>query len=149
MRIPYFGIFAALLMAGCNGLQGPGPGERYGDQYRRGSNSLIDDPAYEDQVDITQIAGPRTSVPTTISPPAPDPRYAPARSAPRQYTPPQQYRRSVSSPPPPTVRHHTVRPQESLYSIGRRYDVTVPDLQRANGLSDTLIRPGDRLVIPQ
>jgi membrane-bound lytic murein transglycosylase D len=49
----------------------------------------------------------------------------------------------------PTKRfQHQVRPGESLWVIARRYGVSVADLQRWNGLgSDSLIRPGDRIVV--
>ncbi|MDT8439467.1 MAG: LysM peptidoglycan-binding domain-containing protein [Wenzhouxiangellaceae bacterium] len=48
----------------------------------------------------------------------------------------------------PTDRFiHSVRPGENLWLIARRYGVGVGDLQRMNGLSDNLIRPGQRLVI--
>lgn len=43
---------------------------------------------------------------------------------------------------------HQVRPGENLWLIARRYRVSISDLQRWNGLGDdSLIRPGDRLVI--
>jgi len=43
---------------------------------------------------------------------------------------------------------HQVRPGESLWIIARRYGVTVKELQRWNGLgSNSLIRPGDRIVV--
>lgn len=49
----------------------------------------------------------------------------------------------------PTDRFiHRVRSGESLWVIARRYGVSVRDVQRMNGLgADTLIRPGQRLVI--
>jgi membrane-bound lytic murein transglycosylase D len=43
---------------------------------------------------------------------------------------------------------HQVRPGESLWVIAQRYDVTVSDLRRWNGLgSSSLIRPGERIVV--
>lgn len=49
----------------------------------------------------------------------------------------------------PTRRfQHQVRPGENLWVIARRYRVSTDDLQRWNGLgNNSLIRPGDRLVI--
>ena len=48
-----------------------------------------------------------------------------------------------------SVRRHTVRNGESLWTIARRYDTTVKKVQAANGLgSRSRIRPGQRLVIP-
>lgn len=48
-----------------------------------------------------------------------------------------------------SVRRHTVRRGESLWTIARRYDTTVRRVQAANGLGRRIrIRPGQRLVIP-
>jgi membrane-bound lytic murein transglycosylase D len=48
-----------------------------------------------------------------------------------------------------SVRRHTVRNGESLWTIARRYDTTVKKVQAANRLgSRNRIRPGQRLVIP-
>ncbi|SFH25320.1 LysM domain-containing protein [Desulfotomaculum arcticum] len=37
---------------------------------------------------------------------------------------------------------------DNLYSIGLKYSVTSAELMRANGLDSTLIKPGQKLVIP-
>jgi LysM repeat protein len=42
---------------------------------------------------------------------------------------------------------HVVTRGESLYSIGRQYNVTTQDLMSWNGLTRSNIRPGDVLVI--
>ena len=48
-----------------------------------------------------------------------------------------------------SLRRHTVRNGESLWTIARRYDTTVRRVQAANGMgSRSRIRPGQRLVIP-
>jgi len=49
--------------------------------------------------------------------------------------------------PPPTV-YHRVRRGESLSSIARRHGVSVQSVKEANGIRGTMIRAGDRLVIP-
>lgn len=46
------------------------------------------------------------------------------------------------------VRIHVVRRGESLWTIARRYDVSVAQLRRANGLRTSVLRPGKRLRIP-
>ena len=46
------------------------------------------------------------------------------------------------------VLEHTVAEGDTLISIAIRYGVTVEELQSANGLSDVLIRPGERLKVP-
>jgi len=49
--------------------------------------------------------------------------------------------------PPPTV-YHRVRRGESLSSIARRHGVSVQAVKEANGIRGTMIRAGDRLVVP-
>ncbi|MBN1103882.1 MAG: LysM peptidoglycan-binding domain-containing protein [Deltaproteobacteria bacterium] len=49
-----------------------------------------------------------------------------------------------------TLRHHVVRPGESLYRIGRRYGVSVEELRRLNRLdAKGTIRVGQKLVVGQ
>lgn len=43
---------------------------------------------------------------------------------------------------------YTVQPGDSLSRIAQRHGVTVAALQRQNGLTGTLIRPGQRLTVP-
>ena len=47
-----------------------------------------------------------------------------------------------------TIIDHIVLDHENLYSISKRYMVSTAELQRFNGLKNTKIKPGDRLVIP-
>jgi membrane-bound lytic murein transglycosylase D len=42
---------------------------------------------------------------------------------------------------------HVVERGQTLYSIGRQYNVSIPDLMSWNGLSRSNIRPGDVLVV--
>jgi len=45
---------------------------------------------------------------------------------------------------------HTVQPGQTLYAIGRRYGVTVPEILAANpSLNPNVIHAGNQLVIPQ
>lgn len=49
----------------------------------------------------------------------------------------------------PAGVHHLVQPGETLWRIARAYALSVPDLQRANGLSDpTQVEAGTLLLIP-
>jgi membrane-bound lytic murein transglycosylase D len=49
----------------------------------------------------------------------------------------------------PARREHTVGDGETLWGIARKYDTTVENLRRANGLDeDDQIRPGQKLRIP-
>jgi LysM repeat protein len=42
-----------------------------------------------------------------------------------------------------------VRRGDTLYDIARRYGVSLDELKRRNGLSGSLIKPGDVLLMPQ
>ncbi len=62
---------------------------------------------------------------------------------------------AVSSPPPapkpapkPSVRYHKVASGDTLYSLSRKYGVSVGALKKTNGLSGDLIRKGQSLRIP-
>ena len=67
---------------------------------------------------------------------------APSPQRPKPATP-----KPVAKPKPAT--RHTVVKGDTLYSLGRRYGTSVGAIQRANGLSGTLIKIGQRLRIPQ
>ncbi|HWK90614.1 MAG TPA: LysM peptidoglycan-binding domain-containing protein [Longimicrobium sp.] len=46
-------------------------------------------------------------------------------------------------------REHTVEAGETLWAIARRYETSIDDLRRANGLdADKALQPGQKLVIP-
>lgn len=47
-----------------------------------------------------------------------------------------------------SVHVYTVRPQETLYSIAKRFMVSVDELKRVNNLSSTSLKEGQQLVIP-
>lgn len=57
----------------------------------------------------------------------------------------------VSKPKPkpkPTSKTHTVRKGDTLYGLAKRYGTTVSKIQKANGISGSTIRIGQRLRIP-
>ena len=61
--------------------------------------------------------------------------------------------RPASTPRPvpatkPAARYHKVVPGDTLYSLSRRYGVSVSALQSTNGLNGNLIRTGQSLRIP-
>ena len=43
---------------------------------------------------------------------------------------------------------HTVKPGESLYAIGKKYQVNTEEILAANQLSGETIRAGQKLVVP-
>jgi len=69
-------------------------------------------------------------------------------------------RQQVSAPPrrvePPTpgtrktvpTREHVVEENEDLYSVAMMWGVSVAELKELNGLTDTELKPGQRLKIP-
>ncbi len=65
------------------------------------------------------------------------PRLAqPVRSAP-----------DATAPEAANTSYHVVRPGDTLFSISKKYNITIEELQRINNLSSTLIRPGIHLRI--
>ena len=47
----------------------------------------------------------------------------------------------------PRLKHHTVRPGETIYGISRKYGVDVSQLMAWNDLQDASIHPGDQLKV--
>ncbi|MCA9971546.1 MAG: LysM peptidoglycan-binding domain-containing protein, partial [Anaerolineales bacterium] len=50
--------------------------------------------------------------------------------------------------PTPAGRTHVVSRGDTLFSIAKRYDVTVAAIQQANNLAGSTIYPGQTLTIP-
>ncbi|MBA4137664.1 MAG: peptidoglycan-binding protein [Opitutus sp.] len=49
----------------------------------------------------------------------------------------------------PRPRAHTVQAGDTLSEIAARYDVSLAELKRRNGLRNDVIRPGQRLTLPE
>jgi membrane-bound lytic murein transglycosylase D len=49
---------------------------------------------------------------------------------------------------PPTVRTHTVRQGDTLYTLAQRYQTTVDALRKLNNLKGNALKPGERLRVP-
>lgn len=73
---------------------------------------------------------------------------APPRRPPQIIYPPQEVYPKI----PPTVLrgniYHQVAPAETLWRISKMYDVSINDIQRANNISGTKLRMGQKLLIP-
>jgi len=57
--------------------------------------------------------------------------------------------RRASTSAAPAARTHTVARGDTLYSLSRRYGVSVSAIQSANGMRGTTIQVGQRLRIPR
>lgn len=51
--------------------------------------------------------------------------------------------------PRPSITRHTVKRGDTLSHIARRYGSSVSAIRRANGISGSLIYPGQRLIVPR
>lgn len=56
--------------------------------------------------------------------------------------------KKVADQKPTQSKRHTVEKKETLFSISKRYDVSVEDLIKANNLSSSSIKEGQTLIIP-
>lgn len=70
----------------------------------------------------------------TVDTPPPDANPLPPQPAPR---------------PKPQVTRHTVKRGDTLSHIARRYGSSVSAIRRANGISGSLIYPGQKLIVPR
>jgi LysM repeat protein len=86
-----------------------------------------------------------SSAPRTITPPR---TTVPTSTSASTYRPPAPKPAAKPKPKPAPARYHTVTPKQTLWAISQKYGISVAALQRANGLSGTLIRPGQSLRIP-
>ena len=78
----------------------------------------------------------------------PDPEPAPSQEA-HPLTPSDQVQQNApeSNVSDTDPEYHEVSPGDTLYSISRRYQTTVPQIQQLNNLTDTLISPGQRIRV--
>jgi LysM repeat protein/predicted nucleic acid-binding Zn ribbon protein len=90
-----------------------------------------------DDAESTEAAGiPAAAIPILPAEPTITPTNVPATPA-----------EEAPSKPSGTVEHEVVQ-GETLLSIALDYGITVDEVRAANGLTGDLIRPGDRLTIP-
>ena len=83
--------------------------------------------------------------PEVVAVPPPQPKPEPK---PKPKPKPEPKAEPKPKPKPAPTRYHTVTPKQTLWAISQKYGISVAALQRANGLSGTLIRPGQSLRIP-
>ena len=90
--------------------------------------------------EVASLDRSRTTTTRTTRPPAPAPKPTPTVAS----TPPKP----KPTPPPKPSRSHTVVKGDTLYNLSRRYGTSISSIQRANGISGTTIRLGQKLKIP-
>lgn len=97
----------------------------------------------------TPVAVPSTTATSPLTPPVPGEQPAPT---PRPTPTPTQSAPSGAATPTPaggqTWHYYTVVRGDTLYSIATRFNTTVEELQRLNGLTDSTIFPGQKLKVP-
>lgn len=79
---------------------------------------------------------PPSSSRTSVTPPKPKPKTSTTAYKPKPKSKPQSTR-------------YTVKSGDSLYAIAKRNGTSVSALQKANGISGSMIRPGQKLVVPK
>jgi murein DD-endopeptidase MepM/ murein hydrolase activator NlpD len=75
----------------------------------------------------------------------------PTSPPPHTLPPPPTFRAppvAKEPPPPPSSLVVEVQPGDTLYGIARRYGVTASAVKELNNLPGTVVRPGQRLVMP-
>ncbi len=89
-------------------------------------------------------------VPVEQSPPAPKPEPVKVET-PKPVPAPSQLAQSKPEPKPAAtgVRSHTMTKGDTLYSLSRKYGVSITAIQKANNITNpNAIREGSKLVIP-
>jgi membrane-bound lytic murein transglycosylase D len=56
-------------------------------------------------------------------------------------------RRAKSSPTGPKLETHTVQPGDTLFSIAKRFGLTLTELKRLNHLASDQVKLGQKLVV--
>ncbi len=98
---------------------------------------------------IAKSAPPATSLPTAVGQASPLPQSAPAATLPA--APQRQHATAAPVPAAPAAEwggSYAVKSGDTLYGIAIAHKVSVAELQRQNGMSDTKLKPGQSLKIP-
>ena len=74
--------------------------------------------------------------------------YQPIPGVAQSTTPATQYSPTTASIPSASGGSHTVVADDTLWGLARQYGTSVEAIQSANGLTSTVIRKGQSLVIP-
>jgi LysM repeat protein len=123
-------------------------------QWRKGSTQVVeaqpDRPAANVPVTPPVVASAPPPRPAPSSTPviASKPKPRPTAVASNTVKPKPVAKKPVVKAKPKTTRH-SVRSGDNLYNIAKRYGTSVGAIQKANGISGSMIRPGQSLVIPR
>jgi LysM repeat protein len=125
-------------------------------QWRKGSTQVVD--AQPERPAATVPVTPPALVSNTPPKPAatstpviarkPTPRPTSIASTTAKPKPKPVAKKPVVKAKPKSSRH-TVRSGDNLFNIAKRYGTSVGAIQKANGISGSMIRPGQSLVIPR
>lgn len=156
--LPIGAAVVALGFSGCRGLMstaenptGTGPFdsrgnyvEEWADNPSKWNGRSVPTPTVEEPA--PQVASNRT--------PAPVVQTRPTTSTPSVATVsnPKPKPKPVAKPKPkpkPSSVYHTVRKGDTLYGLAKRYGTSVSVIQRANGISGSTIRIGQKIKIPR
>ena len=136
----------ALILTGCtttdpslaNDPLGTGPFDSRGN-YRE---DWVDDPSKWTKPGSRHQADGLPAIAKNEQPPANATPLAPAATQPKPRPKPKPK-------PKPKVTRYTVKKGDTLSGIASRYGSSVTLIRRANGISGSLIHPGQRLVVPK
>lgn len=119
------------------------------DKSRARSSYKLPDPEPADALAATQtsvVSGPHVPMspplPVAVQPVTP----AASTSFREEYRSPAS--NAATTPAMPTATYHRVKSGDTLYSIARRYDTSVTQLKKVNGLTSDVIRVGQSLRLP-
>jgi hypothetical protein len=147
-------ISAALILTGCTNNPGSGSGPGTGPFDANGNyrEDWADDPSK------WRRPGSRDDLPTIAKNEQPPPNANPLppnrSSTPKVTTPRPEPTVVKTTPKPkpkpkPKVTRYTVKKGDTLSGIASRYGSSVTLLRKANGISGSLIRPGQSLIVPK
>ncbi|MEM1084801.1 MAG: LysM peptidoglycan-binding domain-containing protein [Verrucomicrobiota bacterium] len=143
-------LVGALGLSGCGGgfgtadnPTGTGPFDSRGNYVE----AWADNPSKWNGRSVPQPSSkPETQVASNDTPPVVTPRPTTTVSNPK---PKPVVKPKPKPKPKPRTTVHTVRKGDTLYGLAKKYGTTVSKIQRANGISGSVIRIGQRIKIPR
>jgi LysM repeat protein len=154
--LPLSAAFSLVLLSGCTNTQtaGTGPGTGPFDANGNYREEWADDPSKwrrpGSQEDVPVVAkNEEPPANATPLPPTPRPSTVTTTAKPQPVVVKVTPKPKPKPKPKPQVTRYTVKKGDTLSGIASRYGSSVAAIRRANGISGSLIRPGQRLVVPK